>query len=331
MRDAQVVGSTYYIRGQLSYDAAARAIGSKKSFAKATDLLIENMVESLTKRLEIAFLYGGTGIGKIDSVVIDPDDKSVATLIIQSLSWSAGIWGGLENTEFDIHAGTQKPINGRGSVILQSVDVDNRSLSVTGDPLDLAAIQQGNDIFFKRAYGEEFYGFDYIFQNKGKIFEIDASKYALFKSSVYPVNGPLSLEKILSATNRAVARGLNEKVTCYINPEKFTPLSVNEAGLRRYGGEKDAANGFETIKFYSSNGEIEVVPHPFVKWGDSFILPLKRVKRIGATDITFNMPGRGDEIFLHIQDETCYELRAMADQAIFPVTPAKCVKMSGIQ
>jgi hypothetical protein len=330
MKDAQIEGATYYIRGQLSYDAAARAVGSKKSFAKATDLLVENMVESLTKRLEIAFLYGQSGLGKVDSAKIDQATPNTANVVLQALTWTAGIWGGLENTEFDLYEGANK-VNTNASIVLSLVDVDNHTLTLTGNAQDLAAIKQGQSIFFKGAYGQEFHGFDSIFQNAGQIFNIDASKYALWKSSVYPVNDRLSLAHILSANNRAVARGLNEKVTCYINPEKFTPLSVNEASLRRYGGEKDASNGFESIKFYSSNGEIEIIPHPFVKWGDAFILPLKRVKRVGATDVTFNMPGRGDEIFLHIQDETCYEMRAMADQAIFIETPAKCVKMSGIQ
>jgi len=330
MKDAQIEGSTYYIRGQLTYDAAARAIGSKKAFAKATDLLVENMVESLTKRLEIAYLYGGSGLAKVEKIVIDADSPNTATLFIQSLSWTAGIWGGLENSEFDIYDGFSK-VNSNSPLILSTVDVDNRALTFTGNAADLSGIKQGQSIYFKGAYGQEFYGFDAIFQNAGQIFNIDASKYALWKSSVYPVNGQLSLAAILSATNRAVARGLNEKVTCYINPEKFTPLSVNESALRRHGGEKDVSNGSESIKFYSSNGEIEIVPHPFVKWGDAFILPLKRVKRVGATDVTFNMPGRGDEIFLHIQEETCYEMRAMADQAIFVEQPAKCVKMTGIQ
>src|SRR6185312_13797854 len=93
MKDAQIEGSTYYIRGQLSYDAAARAIGSKKAFAKATDLLVENMVESLTKRLEIAFLYGQSGLGKVDSVKVDQASANTANVVINSLTWTAGIWG----------------------------------------------------------------------------------------------------------------------------------------------------------------------------------------------------------------------------------------------
>jgi len=233
MKDAQIEGSTYYIRGQLTYDAAARAIGSKKAFAKATDLLVENMVESLTKRLEIAYLYGGSGLAKVEKIVIDADSPNTATLFIQSLSWTAGIWGGLENSEFDIYDGFSK-VNSNSPLILSTVDVDNRALTFTGNAADLSGIKQGQSIYFKGAYGQEFYGFDAIFQNAGQIFNIDASKYALWKSSVYPVNGQLSLAAILSATNRAVARGLNEKVTCYINPEKFTPLSVNESALRRW-------------------------------------------------------------------------------------------------
>jgi DNA replication protein DnaC len=52
MKDAQIEGATYYIRGQLSYDAASRAIGSKKAFAKATDLLQrkDRLAKSLVTR-----------------------------------------------------------------------------------------------------------------------------------------------------------------------------------------------------------------------------------------------------------------------------------------
>src|SRR4051812_26420561 len=84
MRDAQIEGSTYYIRGQLSYDAAARATGSKKAFAKATDLLVENMVESITKRLEICFLYGQSGLAKIESIKTDQANPNTANIVIQA-------------------------------------------------------------------------------------------------------------------------------------------------------------------------------------------------------------------------------------------------------
>ena len=157
MKDAQIEGATYYIRGQLAYDAAARATSSKKDFAKATDLLVENMVESLTKRLEICFLYGGSGLAQVESVSkIDPNNPNTAVLTIQSLTWSAGIWGGLENTEFDLYDGANK-VNATAPIVLSVIDIDHRALTFTGNASDLAAIKQGQSLYFKGAYGQEFY------------------------------------------------------------------------------------------------------------------------------------------------------------------------------
>lgn len=328
--DAKIDSSTTYIRGQLSYDLAARACaGGKKSFAKATDLLVENMVESLAKRLELSFLYGRSGLGVIEKVEpsesVDNGEEAVKVTLTKA-SWSH-LWGGLENAELDTYSGQNKMAS---NVAINTIDMDGHSLVLTGTDKDLKALSADQHIYFRGSFQNEFMGLDGILASRGMLFDVDTRKYSVFRANHYAVNGPLSLAHILTAVNRGVARGLNEKVTCLINPERFTTLAVNEAALRRYDGTKEASNGFETIKFYSSNGEIEIMPHPFVKMGDSFILPLKRLKRIGVSDITMNLPGTPGEIFLHVPDMTCYEMRAYYEQALFIDQPAKCIKLTGI-
>jgi len=54
------------------------------------------------------------------------------------------------------------------------------------------------------------------------------------------------------------------------------------------------------------------------------------VQRIGATDITFAMPGSGSQMEVHVTDTTALEIRSMSDQAIFSDMPASCVLMSSI-
>jgi hypothetical protein len=70
--------------------------------------------------------------------------------------------------------------------------------------------------------------------------------------------------------------------------------------------------------------------HAMVKEGEGFIFPKKRLKRVGAADLSFKTPGRADEIFLHLPDKNAYELRIYGNQALFCEAPAKCVKLTGI-
>ena len=89
MQDAQVEGSQMLLRSALSYDAAAKASNSKKAFVKATELLVENMLESITKRCEISLLYGTSGVGTADSSSNVDTTHTVITFL--TAGWASGI------------------------------------------------------------------------------------------------------------------------------------------------------------------------------------------------------------------------------------------------
>jgi hypothetical protein len=72
------------------------------------------------------------------------------------------------------------------------------------------------------------------------------------------------------------------------------------------------------------------VPHSCVKGGEAFILPLKKWKRVGAQEVSFQTPGRSEEIFLQLASNNGFEIRSYSDQAVFCSSPAKCVKVTGI-
>lgn len=176
-------------------------------------------------------------------------------------------------------------------------------------------------------------GVDKILTNTGSLFGINAATYGLWKSSSYAAGGAaLTMAKVLSAVGKAVNRGLNEDVMVLVNPITWQNLNSDQAALRSYDNphSKDSKNGFESITFHGQNGKIEVVSHPCVKEGEGFILPIKKVKRIGSSDITFKTPGREDELFLQLPSNAGVELRLYTNQAIFIESPARCVKITGI-
>jgi hypothetical protein len=129
----------------------------------------------------------------------------------------------------------------------------------------------------------------------------------------------------------AVGKGLLEDVVVLVSPATFATIAADEAAFRRYNAaSKKAQNGFENIEFYGPNGKIEIVVHPMMRELEAMAFPIKKAERIGATDLTFKTPGRGDEMFMQLHDATGYECRLYSEQAVFLPCPALCVLFTGI-
>lgn len=316
-------------RSQLDYEAAFKAAGGgTRAFKDATEVLVENMVESFAKRLELSILYGQQGLGQVLS-------NTAGALVLTDASWAPGIWSGMKDCileAFDAQTATANQHN--TDLTITSVDIVNKTVTVSGTS---AAVVANDYLYYKgsrtpTAY-KEMAGIDKIILNTTTLFNIDASAYELWKGQQYAVGGAISLNKIQLAIAQAVALGLNERVSVFLAPSRWATLNNDLAALRlldsSYNGKK-VENGFESIMYHSVNGIVEIVSHPFVKEGEGFILPMKRLKRVGATDVTFKRPGRPDEIFVELPSNNGYELRQYCNQAIFIEAPAMCVKMTGI-
>lgn len=143
----------------------------------------------------------------------------------------------------------------------------------------------------------------------------------------------MNFTKILNSVVTAVGRGLQEDLTVYLSPKQWNVLSSDAASLRRTDSSYSKTkfvNGTESLEFFAANGKLTIEPHSMVKNGDMFMLPVKRFKRIGASDITFSRPGKGkDEYFMDVQDYAAYELRTYSDFAIICETPARAIYGSG--
>jgi hypothetical protein len=333
MQDAQIQGSQCLIASRMDYESASKAsAGGSKSFVKGTELLLKTMMESLVKRLEISMLYGQSGLGKIASGTGSTTSRAY---VVSQPTWAAGIWAGTENAQLDCYNASTK-VNTNLPVTIVSVDPVNRILNVTGNATDLTAIDTagaGVDLFFVGSYGQEMAGINAILTNQGTLFGINAGTYGLWKAGQVAVGGALTFAKVLSAESMAAGRGLNEDCTLFVSPGAYNNMNADQAALRKYDSKyssSEGENGFEGLVFHAQAGSITVVSHALVKEGDAFLVPLKQVKRIGATDITFKSPGSGDQFFIELQSNAGFELRAYANQAIFIQMPARCVKLTGI-
>ncbi len=341
-KNAQVQGTQMVLRDRISYDAAAKAShGSKKSFVETTRFTVDTMLETMTKRLEISMLYGGSGIS---NCATSANTNSTTTVITMTTAdWAVGIWSGLENAVINFYTSNTTLVSSGvdANFSVSSMDVDNRSVTVTGTAtgitaLDSAILGNANDVavYFLSAFGNEMSGLNKIITNTGSLFGIDASVYNLWKGNSHVASGTLTLSDIYAATSKAVGRGLNEDVYCLVNPNTWKDLNSDLAASRvldsSYSSSKNTS-GQEAITYYGQNGKIDILSHNCIKEGDAFIIPMKKIKRVGAAEISFK-PFAGpssDTFFLELQDNAGYELRTYTDQAIFVESPARTVKITG--
>lgn len=342
MQNAKLLGNQMVLRTAMDYEAAARASTSKKAFVEGTGLIMEEMMESSTKRLEIALLYGQEGLGKTASIAQYSGNSSPTTQSLVTLSaatWAVGIWSGAENTQVNFYNGSSLVSSGTDAIFtIIQVDATNRTLvvegTVTGSAAIVALTASPLDIYYRGAYGCEMAGLGKIISNTGTLFNINATTYNLWAGNTFSVTGALTMGKILAAISKAVGRGLNEKVVVLVNPDTWANLQSDLAAQRMFDGSYDSKkgrSGVENILYYGQNGEIEVISHNCIKAGDCMIFPPKKVQRIGAQNLSFvtpGMPGQG-QIFLHLQDQAAFELRLYTDQAVLIETPARCVRISG--
>jgi hypothetical protein len=335
--DAKVQSSAMLLRAQIGYDAFARAEGGDKvAFKDASELVVEDLLESITKRLEISLLYGSspTGVAGIPLNGVTSSSTNFV-IVLDASQWATGVWVGSENAHIDVYHGSTK-MDPTADMIITAIDVDNRTITGTMSATDSAALDTYSatnaDLFivFSGSFGNEMVGIDAAMLSASTLWNI-ANTYALWKANTYSAGSAnLTMGKLQSAIQKAVQKGLDGDVNVIVNPATWATLNTDIAALRRFVEDSTEGElGVEAIKYLYSGGKMDIVSYNLIKEGECFILPKKGVNRIGAADVGFKLPG-GDNGFLHVPDRMGYEFRLFESQAFFTPFVAKLVKVTGI-
>lgn len=336
MKEAQVYGSELILQGRLSYTALSRASKQgEKAFKKASSWKILDLNNAMRKRLEIAMLYGQTGVGTVETVT--DLTGNVCEIVISAATWAGGIWAGAEGAKLDSFTTITKN-NGSGDITITKVASDSRKLTATFVGTLSSEITAGDVLYFKGANAgssvfNEMAGLSKIIQNSSTLFNIDAATYSLWAGTTVSSVGELTHGKLQDAVARAVNKGLMEKCVVLVSPKGWSKLNTDQAALRVYDSSyssSKAENGAESLVFHAANGQLEVKSHPMVKDGDAFILPMDSISRIGSVDLTFGVPGFDEQFFTLVPNTNAVEVQCMADQAIFLEKPAHAVFLTGI-
>lgn len=349
VKRAYLLGSQLVGQGQLGYEAAARASKGKAAFAEATELLVENMIESAAYRLEQSFLYGQSGLGAVQTTTA----ASPTSVRISAATWAPTTWAGIEGAKLSIVSSDFATIRALNAVV-QSVNMDEDDTAnvrtITFTAALPGVVTAGDLVFFGGAITgtvggaatkKECLGLNGILTTSGTLFGLATSTSPLWKGNTYSVGGALTVTHILKAAKRARDKGLKEPAKLLVSPKAWLDLvnptmdPKDTAGARKIDSSYSAKKvefGTESILIHGPQGQnIEVVPHAYVREGDAFLVPFKVMKRVGASDIDFKTPGMpSEEMFIHLQSVAAYEFRCYANQALFIDAPAKCVKLTGI-
>jgi hypothetical protein len=182
-------------------------------------------------------------------------------------------------------------------------------------------------------------------QTTGSLFNINLATYSLFASNLQAsIGSTLTVTGLLQNLLPAIGKGLMDDLTVLVSHEAYMGLvnpTIDPVGQAGSTNVKTGANvmqnrsdelrfGAKRVTIVGHTGEIEIVPHLFVKRNDIFCMPKKlgAPLRVGATDVTFQTPGKGGEFFLHLPSNAGYEVRCYSNQALFTPAPGRLTKMT---
>ena len=329
IEDAQVQGSQFVLRGAIDFESLAKGSnGEEASFEDSNSLLLENMMMTAKQRLEISLLYGQDELGTVASA-------GASDFVITTAEWAPGIWSGMEGARLEIFdsAGTiQRP----GIATITAVDIVTRTITVDTLPTGTTGTDR---VFFKTEHTtsaeKNMAGIHKILTNTGVLFNISATTYSLWKAnSVANGGGNLTFETAQDAVAISMGKGFKGDATLFINVSTWAKLMTDQAALRQYIDPNRSGNyevGAEKMTFYSQAGKLTIEASIMVKEGYAYLLqPEKNWTRIGATDITFKVPGRGGDLYRQMDGAAGIEIQCYYHQAIFSKMPGRACLITGI-
>jgi hypothetical protein len=308
------------LRSYLSVGAVSRSKG-KNAFIQASKLIVENMLKSFAKRLEVQLMYGqaAEGLGVIESV-------TGLVLKIEDHEWAAGIWSGGEKMPLEIRSSAFAL---RGEASITAVSLSSKEITVDAVPAGTIATDV---IFYAGAYGKEFAGVHKIITNTGVLFNVDASQYSLWNGNSVDVGtnfsgseAVLSFSKIEEAVAVAMEKGLvDEDLLVICSPKSWKNLLTEQDAKRMYDSSYSSSKaeaGHNSIVFHGANGKIEIKSSIYCKSGYAYALSTDCFFRIGSSDVTMDQPGFEGKFIKLLENANAYEMRSYTDQALFCASP----------
>lgn len=331
---------SYVLRDQISYDAAAQATSTEQAFGDVVDEIVKDMQNQGSFHRDVSLLYGRSDLGTMVGAGSSAATVSYSLTVATS---APGLILPFEGAAMDVYDPTLvTKRNSTGALTLGSVSIgdDNQvSFTLTGAAADNAAVQAGDVLVPKGWISGSMVGIDKIIENTGSLFGVDAATYGLWKANTYDVGGAsLTMLDVTKAAATQVMRSgrKGKKLTLMVSFATWNDLNNNAVALRRFAESTKSKIDLGTenlITYYGPGVTIDVIPSGLVKNGEAYMGEWDSIKRVGASDLSFTLPGNSpdsDKFFHQLENKAAYELRMYWRQAIVPQRPACLTKFTGI-
>lgn len=344
-KDAEVSGVEFILKESIAHTVLAKAeenIGNgDAAFVQAFNHVTMNVDASSKFYLEAELLYGGgagsdysqVGIGTVSSA--PATGATTQTITLTQASWADGIWANMEGGYVDVYNGATK-INSNADIQVTGSDADNFTVTLTGNSTDLDAIDATHVFLFRGAYQQEIAGLVRHASNVGSLHSIDASTYAQWGGNTVAA-GSAALTSALLIENIAkpVARGGLMKPACAVIAARQYGNLINDfAALRRYTerntqGAATLSQGAGGLKIETQNGYTDILSHGMAKLGEAILFPPDDCMRVGASDVTFSLPGVKQLLTLD-PSSNAFVLNSFWHQGLVCVAPRRMLHITGL-
>jgi hypothetical protein len=332
--DPRIEGCQMTVKSGFSFKAVLTAQGrGPKAFASAVEEIYASNARTHAKRLEKSYLYGRRGLGKLaSSANIGATSTAV---VITAKSFGAGLFVGNKNAKFTIWDGNTQVEDGGGGVFtLTAFDLLTRTLTLSGVAADIteldtaiAADPDVLDIYHlgaKLAAGAfgECLGLEGMIRASSTLFGVTVQD--LHKGNVYDANNAdFDFAVLTKALVPAMFYGVDGDLVALVSPAQMQKLNrrevdpaVNGMQRRNYDSKK-VEKGSEKFVYRIHGRWVEVLSHPMVKDENCFIIPMDKLKRVGARKESLINPLTGEIEIIQRENRNVGEIKSYSDQALY--------------
>ncbi len=314
-----VAGTSFTNWIHLAYDVISRGKTSQQAFNDTFDEIVYEEEVSSTTAAELFTLYGGSHMG---AIATETDGTTTSVLTITAATWAPGIWAQMEGMPVDIWDPTfTTQRNTDADIIVQDMTVSTRTVNISGDETDLNAIAVGDVIVPKGVVGVWGEGLKRMCSvTSGTFHGISATTYGAWRPTTSSAGLAAATMNTFTenAAHASFRMGRGDQLY-YISMYTWTDFLNDSAALRRFTESQKSGIDFgtEDVVFYGPNGKITFKPHPMVMAGEALGVRPEYLKRIGSSDLTWNlgMDGQNPRFFQELAGQAGCAMRNYFDFA----------------
>lgn len=342
--------NSIHFRSEVTLELMSRAASKgEQAFESYIAALEMNSKKAFDKRLEIAMNRGGSPIA-VASSATDAGTSSVIT--INPKTWAPHIWIGMRNCPIEAYdASTNTLLNTRADLNVTKVDIKNKKVTVLGNADDINDIVAAGDfdIYFKGVKNNGSSGTldgtglrNIANLSTGTYLNISADTYADVWAGTQVTwdysTTDFTWTVLASGMEEAAGRGFMGDAVVQVPFNVWNTLNSSLDALRVIDSSYSPSKGemghkADSIVYHTITGRVTVEPSGFQPYGEVVVYPDNPdsddeqpvARRVGSSNITFDYPGRGGEMFKLKEDTNTVEWRAFSDQVLWLPCPRNTI------